>query len=91
MIIEIKDIPKGIKTITISEIVLEFSDERVSMSDVRLQDTKSSTHKGSSVFEPIQASTIPNENSKPESLERPVIEASEPLSDIPEEMLNLEF
>jgi hypothetical protein len=90
MIIEIKDLPKDVKKVTISEIVIEFSNsETVSVSE------------SAKTAEIVKPETISERLSSNETVEVnmpkiekpmiPIIEEPEVLAEIPSEMLDLEF
>lgn len=90
MIIEIKDLPKDVKKVTISEIVIEFSNsETVSVSE------------SAKTAEIVKPETISERLSSNETVEVnmpkiekpmiPIIEEPEVLAEIPSEMLDFEF
>ena len=88
MIIEIKDLPKDVKKVTISEIVIEFSNsETVSESAKTAEIVKPET-----ISERLSSNeTVEVNMPKIEKPMIPIIEEPEVLAEIPSEMLDLEF
>lgn len=90
MIIEIKDLPKDVKKVTISEIVIEFSNsETVSVSE---SAKTAEIVKPENISERLSSNeTVEVNMSKIEKPMIPIIEEPEVLAEIPSEMLDLEF
>lgn len=90
MIIEIKDLPKDVKKVTISEIVIEFSNsETVSVSE---SAKTAEIVKPETISERLSSNeTVEVNMPKIEKSMIPIIEEPEVLAEIPSEMLDFEF
>lgn len=80
MIIEIKDLPKNAKSITIDKIVIEFNDGDISENSLKAEVN--------------QSLNSPEENPKGDNTPKssiPEMQTNEEVEPIPEEMTDMEF